>query len=379
MSKPSPGPKASGRGAARPGRRDRGGDALGRERVLAAEVEEALRRAGRVGLDRHALDEGERVVLHEDPVLERAGLGLVGVADEVVRLGRLAGDGAPLAAGREGRAAATEQARRGDLGDDRLAAHRERLRQSLEAAGRPVVGEARRVDAADPGEQAEVPGPACGTIDVMGGSGSAPAAVAGPGDGVVEPSDDAERVDRRRLNVRGSSSATVNSAAGARSQRPRQGLRNQAARAVAGRLAGRAERALEGGAGLLGAGQPAGDVVADVGHERRSLLRGEQGVERGDAVRLGRRHGQAAADVAEGRLADPADPCLHRVECRQQEVASAPRPVPPRATRPSARRPRPAAPARRRWPDLRVEHGVDRRPLAGEASGATTWRSTARV
>src|SRR5581483_2314300 len=59
------------------------------ERVLRADVDEALRRAGREPRDRNRLDERERILLHDDPVLERAGLRLVGVADDVVRLRRL--------------------------------------------------------------------------------------------------------------------------------------------------------------------------------------------------------------------------------------------------------------------------------------------------
>ena len=54
------------------------------QRVLAADVEVGLRGADGEPLDRHRLDDRERVLLHEDAVLERAGLRLVGVADDVV-------------------------------------------------------------------------------------------------------------------------------------------------------------------------------------------------------------------------------------------------------------------------------------------------------
>ena len=79
-----------------------------------------MRRAGGERGDGHRLDRGERVALEQDAVLERAGLGFVGVAHEVVRLRRPGGDGGPLAPGREGRAAATHQLRGGDLVDDAL-------------------------------------------------------------------------------------------------------------------------------------------------------------------------------------------------------------------------------------------------------------------
>ena len=93
--------------------------ACGGQRVLRAQVEEAARGAGRKRLDDHPLDDGEGILLDQDPVLERAGLGFVGVADGVVRARRLAGNGRPLAARREGGAAAAEKARRQDLRDDR--------------------------------------------------------------------------------------------------------------------------------------------------------------------------------------------------------------------------------------------------------------------
>ena len=65
-------------------------------RVLAPDVEEPLLRPGREAGDRQRLDHRERVVLHQDAVLEGAGLGLVRVADEVVRAHRLLRDRLPL-------------------------------------------------------------------------------------------------------------------------------------------------------------------------------------------------------------------------------------------------------------------------------------------
>ena len=86
----------------------------GGERVLRPDVEVAARGTDGEALDRHRLDDRERVALQQHPVLERAGLGLVGVAHHVVRLGGLGGDGGPLAAGRERRAAASDELRVGD-------------------------------------------------------------------------------------------------------------------------------------------------------------------------------------------------------------------------------------------------------------------------
>ena len=92
------------------------------QRVLAADVEVALLGARRVAGDRHRLDDRERVLLEQGPILERPGLRLVGVADEVVGPGRLRRDRGPLAAGRERGPAATDELGRGDLVDHRAAA-----------------------------------------------------------------------------------------------------------------------------------------------------------------------------------------------------------------------------------------------------------------
>ena len=145
--------------------------------------------------------------------------------------------------------------------------------------------------------------------------------------------------------------------------------------AVASRLARRPDRPPEVVADPLRAGDPARDVVADVGDDRRPRLRRVQGVERGDAVGLGRRHGQPSRDVVQGRLADPADPILHGVEGRQQLRAAGPDrvaatgrcPVDARATR--TRRPS-------RTPAARGRASTAARS-AGDASGPMTCRSIA--
>ncbi len=195
------------------------------QRVLAADVEVALLAPDRERLDRHRLDDRERVALHEHAILERAGLGLVGVADEVVRLGRLGGDGGPLAAGREGRAAAAHEPRRGHLLDDAVGADRDgparapgsrRWRGSRRArSGR----RRRRGRAAEAGLARLRRGRAAASADVPL---------------VVMPSQIARhghsrrrshRVDRRRDLRRGLAPAIVNIAAGARSHSPRHGDR----------------------------------------------------------------------------------------------------------------------------------------------------------
>ena len=87
------------------------------ERVFAADVEEALLRARGEAADGHGFDDRERIVREQHAILERAGLGLVGVAHQVVRQRRLPAHGLPLAAGRERRAATAHELRRGHLAD----------------------------------------------------------------------------------------------------------------------------------------------------------------------------------------------------------------------------------------------------------------------
>src|SRR5579864_7020254 len=107
--------------------------------------------AGRVGGDRHRLDEREWVVLHEDAVLERSRLRLVAVADEVVRPDRLFRNGVPLGPGRKRCAAAAEEPGVGNGLANALGAELPRTFQRREAA---VGVERRRVDAlADAPEQ----------------------------------------------------------------------------------------------------------------------------------------------------------------------------------------------------------------------------------
>ena len=137
----------------RAGLGDRVREPLPGQRVLAAEVDVGVLGAGREAGDRQRLDQRERVVLDHDPVLERARLGLVGVADQVVRVHRVARHRVPLAAGRERGAAAAEQLRVGDLADHAGRAQLERAPQRRVAAGGAIAVEAGRVDVADPAQQ----------------------------------------------------------------------------------------------------------------------------------------------------------------------------------------------------------------------------------
>ena len=101
---------------------------------LAADVDVGDLRADGVAGDRAPLDQQVRVALHQHVILERARLALVGVAGDVLRLGRVLEDELPLQAGREAGAAAAAQPRRLHLLDDVVRLQRQRLAQPFVAA-----------------------------------------------------------------------------------------------------------------------------------------------------------------------------------------------------------------------------------------------------
>ena len=101
---------------------DRGVEDVGLEVVLAADEDEGVAGVGGEGGDRDPLDQLVRVALHQLAVLEGAGLGLVGVAAEV--LGHFAaGQEGGLFAHREAGAAAPAQARVFELLEDLVLLH----------------------------------------------------------------------------------------------------------------------------------------------------------------------------------------------------------------------------------------------------------------
>src|SRR5687768_17244668 len=74
-----------------------------------------------------------RVALHQQVILERAGLALVGVADDVFWLRGVLDDELPFHARRDTRAAPALQAGRGDDLDDLFRLHGKRLAQAVVA------------------------------------------------------------------------------------------------------------------------------------------------------------------------------------------------------------------------------------------------------
>ena len=187
-----------------------------RPRVLAAQVEPAVLAASGEGGDGHRLDDRERVALHQHAVLERAGLGLVGVAHEVVRAGRLARrrrptcgrSGRPRRPGRPARSRSTSwiTAAGPDL---------ERPAQRLVAAGRAVVVELAGSTTPTRASSSRR------RVAVLRHGGDHWRLVARPRAG-RQP---AQLLGRRRRQhlVAGRSPASMTSAAGARSHSPRHG------------------------------------------------------------------------------------------------------------------------------------------------------------
>ena len=111
----------------------RGVEHVGGDHVLAPDEDERLVGADRVGADDDPLDQLMRVLLHQLAVLERAGLGLVGVADEVL-VHRPPGDEGHLLAHREAGAAAAADGGVEHLLHHVLRLHLQRLAQHVVAA-----------------------------------------------------------------------------------------------------------------------------------------------------------------------------------------------------------------------------------------------------
>jgi hypothetical protein len=116
---------------------------------LAADVD--VRHPGADGITRNraAFDEQVRIALHDQVVLERAGLAFIGVAGDVLRVGRLLVHELPFHAGREPGPAAAPQTRCFHDLDDLVGRHGERLPEALVPAVAKVEVEREGVWLAD--------------------------------------------------------------------------------------------------------------------------------------------------------------------------------------------------------------------------------------
>ena len=102
---------------------DRDAHALDGQGVFVADVDETPLRPDRFRADDHPLDDGMRIGFQDGPVHERARVALVAVADEIFRQTRLAPAEGPFPPGGKAGAAASPEARVGDLGDDFVRRH----------------------------------------------------------------------------------------------------------------------------------------------------------------------------------------------------------------------------------------------------------------
>src|SRR5437867_9926106 len=100
---------------------DRGFERTERVAVFVTDVEERALRLDRVARKHHSFEHLMRVLLHQDAVVVRARLRLIGVDREVDRAWTVLGNESPLQTAKETRAAAPAQAGVLDLRDDLLA------------------------------------------------------------------------------------------------------------------------------------------------------------------------------------------------------------------------------------------------------------------
>ena len=114
--------------------------------ILRADVDVALGSADGEARDRHALDQQEGIAFHDHAIGIGARVAFVGVADDVFAIRRRVGDGLPLDAGREARAAAAAQARLRDLLDGGHSAQAPGAFQAAIAAMGAIVGERQWID-----------------------------------------------------------------------------------------------------------------------------------------------------------------------------------------------------------------------------------------
>ena len=360
--------------------------ALGCHGVFAAHVQVALRGPGRERRYGQRLQHRVRVLLHDHPVLEGARLRLVGVAHHVVGARRGMGHRLPLGSGRECRTPAPHQPGVVQLAQHTLGAQLEGTAQGGVAPVMTIIVKALRGHRADPAQQGQLRrrggavglrgrgtergrwrsgnrrgrGRRAGCAAVTRGQSLAHLVRAGRAECGVVVARQLQQHRRRALTEPQAGAGHPGGACFSGGGWRRVGS--------AGRLVGGSKPLFQPPADLGAAGIAAHDVVAHVGHPRWPLLGGQQGVEGGHAVGLGRRHVQAAADVAEGRGADPADRVLHAVQRRQQLVTD---------TAPGAGASEPDAAAARGVLQLGaggrghhpVEYGIDRGPFGGGGLG----------
>ena len=280
-----------------PGRVDGPLQAGGGQRVLAPDVDPTVLCAGGQPRDGHGLDHRERIVLHDDAVLERAGLGLVAVGHHVLGPPGLSGHRPPFHPGGEGRSAPSRQPRGGHRLQDGLRAHLARPAQRHIAAVGEVGLQRLGVGHPDAAQQAQRLLAGLGQLEriVVGGH------MIGPAPGP--------------LHEQGGSPLALTQAGPQVHMSARRAHRSGQV-VVSRDLAGRVDAHVEGVAVVVG------------------RLGAEQVVEGGHPERLRRGHVQHRGHVVDAARADPADSVLEGMQRRQQEVTALPAPSPPGRVQP---------------------------------------------
>ena len=264
---------------------DGGGDEAGGQSVFGAEEDVGDVGAGGVARDDGAFDQLVGIAFEQQAILERAGLHLIGIDDEVTRVRRVFRDQGPLEAGREACAAAAAQIGVLDLFDDRVRCEiAQRLAERLVAARALVRGAVRRrgpwPDVLCERRFHGLGIPLQNAIDLRGF------------EIVVEVV-----VDHHDGRVIASAEADN---------------RQQGETAVSGTFAGADPEAFGDVAELpLAVHDPAAHAVADVDDVPAHGLAEDQVVEGGDGIELGGGHPEEGADVLEGFVGDPAAMLLH--------------------------------------------------------------------
>jgi hypothetical protein len=251
---------------------DRIGEPLPRLGILVTHVDVPALGADGPPCDHHRLDEPERIVLEQHAVLERAGLGLVGVGDDVLRPGRRR-DRVPFPARGERGAAPADEPGVGDGPTRRARADLRRVRQRPSSAACDVVVDRRGASDADAREERA----RLGCLEHRRG---------------------------QRLVAEGCRTFGVE----------HRGRR--LAPAEAGRGDDRGVRAI----GRRRASDGADDVDADPAHPAGPRHQRERPVERRHPEDLGPPQAEASRDLRQGRRREPALGIVGRVQRREEQV-----------------------------------------------------------
>ena len=127
----------------------------GSQRIFAANIEIAACASGRERRDRHSFQDGKRITFHQEPVLERAGLGFIGVTDDIMGTPGRMGDRLPFSSGGKSRTSPPKQLRGDDFRNHSFRPQFDRPPQRSIAAFPSIGLETFRVGSPDSPEEAK--------------------------------------------------------------------------------------------------------------------------------------------------------------------------------------------------------------------------------